>query len=326
MMKFHDHVKRHNHKSHHMVSENTLHVIGVYSNPCRWNSRPRLFRDWLRKMEKTPNVKVYVVEIAYGDRHHEVTEYLNPHHLQLRARQELWHKENMINLGVRHLLPANWKYMCWSDTDVFWLDDEWAMQAIHEMQSYEVLQPWATCVDMDHHGQGMQMFESFCKVLNEGRLNLEYGYKYGYQYGHTGYAWCSTRRFWENTHGLMDRCIIGSADHQMAWAMIGKVDKSIHTKASDGFKRMNKEWEQRAYFITHGHLGYLKTHIQHGFHGSKKKRYYKERWGIFNRQGFDPYRDLFYDEQGLLQLHNKHDLLEQIRKYNRSRNEDGIDV
>lgn len=39
------------------------------------------------------------------------------------------------------------------------------------------------------------------------------------RYGHTGYVWACTRYFWENVGGLMDFCILGSADHNMALAM-----------------------------------------------------------------------------------------------------------
>src|SRR5437868_13011369 len=101
-----DHIRDHS-----LVSDSTLHVIGVISNTERYNSRYRLYRQWIAEMEKTVNVKVYTVEAAYGDRRFEVTERENPQHLQIRTKSEIWLKENMINLGVRHLLGPYWKYM-----------------------------------------------------------------------------------------------------------------------------------------------------------------------------------------------------------------------
>ena len=51
-----------------LQSDNTLHVIGVISNPVRFHSRYRLFKSWASEMLKTPNVKLYVVESVFGDR------------------------------------------------------------------------------------------------------------------------------------------------------------------------------------------------------------------------------------------------------------------
>jgi hypothetical protein len=37
--------------------------------------------------------------------------------LQLRTDTPIWHKENMINLGVRRLLSDNYKAFAWIDAD-----------------------------------------------------------------------------------------------------------------------------------------------------------------------------------------------------------------
>jgi hypothetical protein len=319
----HGHLNSHLKHSNTMVHDNTLHVVGVISNPARWNSRIRLFREWYKAMQATPNVKVYVVEIAYGDRAFEVTESINPTHLQLRTKNELWHKENMINLAVKYLLPRDWKYVCWSDTDVFWNNPGWALETIHQLQHYDVVQPWSTCTDMGFN-DATRMFESFCNVLQQG-VPMQTHPSQPYKYAHTGFAWACTRKFWENVRGLMEWCVVGSADHHMAWAMINKVSHSVHNGMSDGFKRAAKEWQDKAYKVTHGHMGCVKAHIEHRFHGSKKNRYYRERWQIFIDHKFDPYSDLAWDEQGLCYIRNKKHLEEEIKKYNRARKEDSID-
>jgi hypothetical protein len=46
-----------------------------------------------------------VVELAFGNRPFEVTDPDNPRHVQVRSGHELWHKENLVNLGVARL-PA----------------------------------------------------------------------------------------------------------------------------------------------------------------------------------------------------------------------------
>src|SRR5712691_12846836 len=54
--------------------DQTLHIVGVYNNPFRWRKRRELFEDWRRHMMAAPNVKLYVVELAYGNRPFEITD------------------------------------------------------------------------------------------------------------------------------------------------------------------------------------------------------------------------------------------------------------
>jgi len=320
---YHDHIVNHiQHKK--LSSNNTLYVIGVISNPVRYHSRYRLFREWKKEMESTPHVQLVIVETAFGDRHHEVTDPMNPFHLQLRSKHELWHKENMINLATR-LLPKDWKYVAWIDTDVFFQDKGWAQEALHQLQHFDLIQPWRDCLDMGPHGEVLQHFQSFCFIHNLG-VRKQTHPSQPYKYAHSGYAWCCTRKFWENVKGLMDKCIVGSADHHQAWASIGQVHHSVHGKMPDAFKRYAAEWQRDAFKVTHGHLGYVGTTIKHGFHGPKAKRGYRSRWQIFIDHAFDPFKDLKYDEQGLLELVGKPELQQEIRQYFRARNEDSIDA
>lgn len=322
----HDHIQ--NHITHSdLVHDSTLHVIGVLSNPVRYHSRYRLFREWYAQMLATPNVKVYVVEIAFGDRHHEVTEANNPMHLQLRSSSELWHKENMINLAVKHLLPHDWNYMCWSDTDIFHTTPGWALETIQQLQHYPVVQPWRDCIDLGPYGEALKHFQSFCYVHRLG-IQKQTHPSQPYAYAHSGFIWAVNRLFWENLPGwgLMDFPILGSADHHMAWAMIGKVDSSVHNKMGEAYVRKCREWQDRAFRVTQGHLGFVKTRIEHKFHGPKKRRYYRERWAILHGNKFNPDEDIAYDKQGLLYIVGKPKLKQDIHDYFRARWEDSIET
>src|SRR5208337_1078575 len=93
---------------------------------------------------------------------------------------------------------------------------------------------------------------------------------------------------------------------------------------TDGFKRLAFEWQKKAYAVTLGHVGYVKTRVEHSFHGSKANRKYRSRWQMFIDNKFDPTKDLSYDSQGLIKLNAQYDLLNEIRKYNRDRQEDSI--
>lgn len=311
-------------KHHELKGDNVLHVVGVISNPVRYHSRYRLFREWECEMLKTKNIKLHIVEASFGDRHHEVTCHEHNGHLQLKSKQGIWIKENMINLGVRHLLPPHWKYMAWIDCDVFFRDPCWAQETLHQLQHYGVVQPWSDCLDLGNSGNVIQHFKSF-GYIHQMRLKKKPVAGPGYAYAHTGFAWACTRTFWENVRGLMDFCILGSADHHQGWAMIGCVSATVPKKISQSYVRRCHDWQQHAVKVTHGEVGYVSGRIEHKWHGSKVKRYYRDRWEILFHNHYDPDKDLAYDHQGLLHVRGKPKLVHDIHKYNLSRMEDGID-
>lgn len=308
-----------------LVSDSTLHVVAVISNTQRYHSRYRLFRDFEAEMKATANVQLHVVETAFGDRHHEVTSAADPSHLQLRTSHELWHKENMINRAVTHLLPRDWKYLAWVDADVHFNNPHWALDTIHQLQHYAVAQPWSDAVDLGPSGQVTQTQKSFAALVNQGirvRLNPR---ETQYQFGHMGYATACTRTFFENVGGLIDWGILGSGDAHMAYAMIGKVEESVSNRVSDEYKKALVEWQRKAMRETNGHLGFVPGFITHNWHGRKSSRKYLERWQILTKHKFDPHADLRKDGQGLYRLTGKPRLQEDIRQYFMARNEDSLD-
>ena len=97
--------------------EENLHVIVVISNPCLYATRYKLFNEFIRRLEDEDHVKIYIIEMIYPGQKFIVTQTFNPNHLQLESSDPIWHKENMINLGVK-ILPTDWKAMAWVDADI----------------------------------------------------------------------------------------------------------------------------------------------------------------------------------------------------------------
>lgn len=327
-------------------TDSTLHVIRVISNPARYHSRYRLARKQEEFLKRCPNIKLYTVEAAFGDRHHEIVEKIDDFNLKVRIGSEIWIKENLINLGVKHLLPRDWKYVAWIDGDVIWNTENWAMETMQQLQHYPVLQPWRDALDSGPKGNVLGWYKSFGAqnfVEFDAALDADIHKKkrsvvvssmspsssmpaYDFQrYGHSGYAWACTRNWWENVGGLMDFCVLGSADHNMATAMVGNVGFSIHPQMTDNFKMKCKEWEVKCNQVNHKMIGCTDDRIEHFFHGPKKRRYYTERWKLLIHFKFDPVNDLRYDDQGVLHLVGKPQLEQAIMHYNRSRHEDSIE-
>lgn len=313
-----------------LKSDSTLHVIGVVSNPERFQTRWRYSRLWLERMEATANVKPYIVETAFGDRHHEVAEENKLNHLQLRTNSQCWIKESMINLGIRHMLPKDWKYVAWVDTDITFRDPDWALECIHQLQHFPIIQPWQTAVDLGPKGHALRMRTSFgadyqkhVNAHKPWKFNISGGSNNGN--GHTGYAWAATRQFHERVGGLIDYAILGSGDWHMAYACVGEAANSLHHAHQGGFRRKIMEWQDHAMTLTHGEVGHSTGHIEHSFHGSYGNRQYDKRWQVLLEHKYDPDTDIMWDEQGLVTLRgNKPELERSIRAYNRIRQEDDI--
>jgi len=283
-------------------------------------------------MLNTPHVKLHVVEAIHGDRkqecHPEVKEGDNGwyNYLNVRTNEEIWLKENLINLAIKHLLPHDWKYMAWVDCDVHFRNELWARETIHQLQHYQIVQPWKDALDLSHDGGVMQHFTSFGYYSAKNMPQAPSVHNpYKRPYGHTGFAVACTRYFYENVEKLIDFAILGAGDAHMLWACVGNVQGTINQQMSDGYKHLANLWQEKAKHACAGLVGYVPGRLEHYFHGNKAKRQYGSRWQILVKYKFDPIKDLRYDHQGVIKLKGKKQLVHAIMRYNRSRQEDNTE-
>jgi hypothetical protein len=298
--------------------DNKLHVIAVISNPCQYARRYILAREFIQRMELEESIILYIVELAYGDQGYYVTEKGNKRHLQLRGTIPLWHKENMINLGVKKLLPNTWRAFAWIDADIEFESTTWASDALKVLNGYkDVIQLFSHAIDMDPKKNAMSIFPSFGFQYSKGST---YGGN-GINMWHPGFAWAMTRRAYEKIGGLYDKSILGAGDHNMAFSIIGNGLKSINDATEQGYKDSITEFELKAKILR---LGYVPGIIRHYFHGSKKDRKYSERWKILISHSYSPNLHVKYDKSGLLVPISAcpKGLLDDIMKYFAERNED----
>lgn len=310
--------------------DSTLYVVIPVSNPVRYHSRYRLARESIRRHVATANVKVIVVEAAYGDRHFEMKclcEELGVDFIPLRIKTEIWIKENMINLGIRFaIVKYGANYLSWVDADVEFENPEWALETIHQLQHFPILQPWQSAINLGPTGNVSKSFNSVGEQIRKGIAPAPKGGKRytgdPYIFGHTGYAWACTRRFWEHVGGLIEFAILGSADHHMALGCRGYYSHSVHSMMKGPFMAGCHAWQMKAMQLTHGRIGWVDGFIKHFHHGPMSRRNYVNRWEILIEHGFDQTTDLRKDSQGVIYLADKPLLEHAIQEYNRSRLED----
>lgn len=271
--------------------EDKLNVIMVVSNACKFHKRWQLAREFTERMLANPDVVLYTVELAYGDEAHRVTDAGNPRHLQLRTPVPLWHKENCIDIGVRKLLPPDWKAFAWVDADIEFMSPTWASDTLKILNgAKDIVQPFSHCIDMDAQGRPMSLFCSFGFQYETTKRYV----KSGPSFWHPGWACAMTRQHYEKV-GVFQHAILGAGDNHMMQAIIGQTgaNPGIHPE----YARMLEEYMSRVVDVR---LGYVPCVIRHYFHGSKKNRRYMERWKILVKHQYNPYTDVALDDQGVL--------------------------
>jgi len=275
--------------------ESKLNVIVVISNPCLYAKRYILFKEFLKRIEEEEqNVSVYVVELIYKNQKFIITDKKNKNHLQIKTDVPIWHKENMINLGVKYLLPKDYKAFAWIDADLEFENNSWALDTLKILNgSKDVIQLFSHCVDMDKNCDNLTIHNSFGYSYNK---NKKYSVK-SKDFWHPGYAWAITRSAYEKIGGLYDKGILGSGDSIMALSFINKCKDIQNINYSDDYNNSMMLFQDNAKMLR---LGYTPGIIRHHYHGSKKNRNYTERWKILMEHKYSPIEHLTYDEVGIL--------------------------
>lgn len=275
--------------------EDFLNVIIVISNPCLYAKRYILWKEFVKRLEEEEsNVRLFMVEMIYPGQKFIVTNKKNPRHLQLKTEIPLWHKENMINLAVKYLLPCDYKAFAWIDADIEFENPSWAMDTLKILNgSKDIIQLFSHCIDMSREENTLNIFHGFGYSFCKKKMYI----LGGKDYWHPGYAWAITRKAYEKMDGLLDKAILGSGDNIMALALIGKCETICNTDYHDDYNTYMMKAEDKR---KHLRIGYIPGVIRHYFHGSKENRKYTERWKILMKYRFSPSEHIIYDASGIM--------------------------
>jgi hypothetical protein len=316
----------------------------MISNPVRFESRYRLYRKFARQMHHA-KVNLWTVEVQTGDRPFAITDPCNPRHIQLRHWDELWIKENALNIGISKL-PDDWETVAWVDADIEfvrknWGDEDnhehvfhehhdWVTETLHQLQIYKIVQMFETAVDLGPSHQTLSVHKSFMsQYIKNGAIFHER--RKDYCETHPGFAWAARREAIDDMGGLLDRAILGAGDRHMCLAFVGKAQLSFHPDTSSAYQQYIMDFQDKCEKSIRRDVGFVPGTILHYFHGKKRDRHYWDRWQILVKNQYQPYHDVKPNSYGILQLHDDHSprflrLRDEIRAYFRSRNEDSVDL
>lgn len=306
-------------------------VVTVISNPVRFMRRYEIY--WrFKEMCQCAGVKLVTVEQAFGERPFMVTQESDALNVQVRSFEELWLKENMINLGLERARQHGATKIAWIDADCApmqpprrWFEETW-----HALQHYEFVQMWSTMVDLDETQCVVASGTSFMyNYLRFGTPTPKGERGYGTSWGRPGLAWAANVDALDKVGGLIDFTILGSGDWYAARALIGKIDDAIPkgTRLQAYFGKI-RQWALLCDRWIKQDVGLVEGAMWHDWHGAHKNRQYDTRDQILVRANFNPDTDLKRDAYGLLQLETWEPrqirLRDDIRAYFRQRNEDSL--
>lgn len=323
-----------------------FYVITPIVNSPRYKARAQNYLKFKAVCEQA-DVQLVTVECAFGERPFEVTERDNPMHVQVRSVEELWMKENLINIGIEYVLQIDpdAKYIGWFDSDQFPISitpRQWFEEIWHQLQHYEFVQCWEYLINFGPDGQPISQPQmSFMKTyaaagfqIPKGK-NVKHtlaGHSGSVSLGRPGLAWAASVKALSKVGRLMDFCILGSGDWHMAHALVGGISEeggySHEANKLSAYMRKMVQWQERCERWIKRDVGYVPVTVGHWYHGDKKDRKYGDRGRILIDNAYDPDQDIKYDAQGLLQLETWEPrqirLRDHIRAYFASRNEDSV--
>lgn len=303
-----------------------FHVVTCISNPARFQRRYELYFKFAQHMQDS-NVNFHTIELQLGDRPFVVTDRCNPNHIQVRGWDNLWHKENLLNIAISRL-PEDWETVAWIDADIEFLRKDWVNETLHQLQVHQVVQMFETAIDLGPTGQTLAVHKSFMSEYIKGcAMHPETHY----HEKHPGYCWAARREAIDGMGGLYERAILGAGDRHMALAFIGKVRQSLVHGMHGAYVNDIMRFQHRCERTIRRDVGFVSGSILHYFHGKKKDRRYFDRWKILVKNNYHPHRDIKKDSYGVFNFHDDGSyrflrLRDEIRHYMHQRNEDSIDL
>lgn len=319
-----------------------LHVVTCISNPVRYYSRWRLYEKFADRMLRA-GVHLTTVELTYSDRQSEIGPILERvlhgidavnrpavKHIQLSSEDELWHKENLLNIGAASI---DSDYIAFIDADLTFHRPDWASETVERLQLFNVVQMFSYAHDLD---------PDYGPLYNHpARTGLAYAWEKGLPdshkryggYWHPGYAWAMRRKAFENIGGLIDFAIVGAADWHMARSFIGQAKITLNQPYTSSYRDKILAFQERCERYIERDVGHVPGLITHEWHGKKSDRGYPTRSKILVDHKFDPDTDINhnYGKRGLIEWSHMSNermrgLRDDVRRYLRSRNEDSIDT
>ncbi|CAF0761049.1 unnamed protein product [Rotaria sp. Silwood1] len=318
-------------------------VITVIFNPVKYQTRYDHYQKFEAHMSHS-GVNLITVECIFESttrfglpqQNFEITRAGERRHIQLIAPSILWIKENLINIAIQRL-PQNIEYVAWLDADIEFERLDWPHLTIAELQRYPIVQLFELSYFLGPGGKKEILRRDYSFGYSIRNKKLIDPRRYNEWYPHPGYAWAMRRSVFNSMGGLLDFCIIGSADLHFAFALLHRIEETLRPGLHQDYKKLAILWGDRVAQVAQNgeNVGYVPINLWHYWHGERNDRNYIDRWSILEKYQYSPQNDLEKNnDTGLIRLADKNRLqypeaiarMEALERdivaYFKSRNED----
>jgi hypothetical protein len=225
----------------------------------------------------------------------------------------LFQKENLMRV-LETKIPSNYTKLLFLDADILFETPNWYDMLSDLLEKNDVVHCFETAKWLDITYTKIQM-EAFSVIATPDKhVNLLSNDACKY---HSGFGWAFTRQ-WYNSHGFIDKTVIGSGDFLFVNTLLGR---TLNNKYLTLYKTAREEWINRLTLPVIYTV--LPVTVYHMFHGSLANRQYESRNTIFN--GIENIEDIIYkNEYGVFELKDL-SFNEKTYKYFCQRNDDIVE-
>lgn len=294
-----------------------------FYNPCNFKSRIDNFVKFYNSIKHQID-RVEVVELIYNNiKSEKLPSYINSH--KVYSDSVLWHKENLLNIGINNLILEGFGNIAWLDGDILFENSFWVEDTIKCLEKNNICQIFSIAEKV--HRNHSTFHPSAVRSWKETGNILPTSQPY-----HTGHAWAAKASILSRC-SLYDKSITGGAD-SLIWlsCFASKYNFSEIINSHPIFQLTCKKyyldflkWSTDWSNLIQGNVGYVFCNIKSLYHGSVKDKQYISRYSILNEANFDPDNDLFYNKHSVLES-KSNTLSLKIKNYLNKRKEDSISL
>lgn len=300
------------------MNNKDLGVVCCYFNPFRYKTKYLNFLKFHSSL-KIQGINPEVIELSYGYEDHQLPTDIKS--TKVFSSQVLWHKENLLNIGINKLISKGYENIAWMDSDVIFRDSHWIDDTINCLKNYNLCQLFSVSESESINSQSS--FSPSCvKEWSYTGSLMPTSRKY-----QTGYAWACKSKILSQCM-LYDKAIIGGGDSLIWLASFSnkfKINEIIKNHPIS-YLDLNSyvldylEWANLWGALVDGKVSYINHGIINLCHGNPKNRRYISRYENLSKCNYNPTQDIHY-ENNILKTTNLN-LHKLIINYFKNRNED----
>ncbi|NCT54402.1 hypothetical protein GW758_00380 [Candidatus Falkowbacteria bacterium] len=299
-------------------------VLSAFFNPTKVLSKRDNYRCFRENLARQ-GLKLLTVECALNDNDFELEPGDADKLIQVRSNSVLWHKERLLNIGLKNL-PADCDKIAWLDADIIFLDDSWAQEVAELLEKYHFVKPFNQAIRLDKKETASVLLNNNLKELNLDNRPQYNNSQYSVDQKNliiymSVFGLCARLDIMQKI-GFYDCLIIGSGDMIISGAILG--EKPYQNILPPALQKDIEKWTAKASNrVTDKGIAFISNSIVHLFHGRMINRNYSDRIKILKKRKFDPNQDLELNEDECLEWgSNKKRMHRQVFGYFKNRNED----